>query len=191
MLSSEQEKWLETAMPVMEKAFRNPTPNQASPIDLTVCTNYSTFFAEWMVRDDDVLVHLFPRAGRADEWQDGHYIARCRKCDREVRDTARPCSCGHKGLRYIPGRREIGRTDARFPTDMQDRLTRAVDRVWLGSVAIESTRDIMVKTANDTGASPDRDIGAWVLQLQGAAGAVDELAVERLFDSIDQELELA
>jgi hypothetical protein len=84
-------------------------------IALTPITNFSTLFAEWMAKEDDILVHLFPRAGEGDVWHSGSY-------DRHGD--------------YEPARREE-KSSFEFPEDMRELISRAADKAWLGDVAVD------------------------------------------------------
>ena len=167
------------------------TTTTTQPVEFNRVTDYSTFWAEWEIREDDVLIHLFARAGRDDVWTDGHYIGRCRRCGRERKELKGVCACGHMGLVYVPGRCEV-RTATQFPGNMRDIIKRAVDACWMGNVAIESTADLYARTDNELGVRPGQDPGAWVIQLQGAGQgdhAGMSLMLGRLFDGIDEGME--
>ena len=89
-------------------------PEEFAPVDLVPVTEFSTLFAEWMFKEKDLLLHLFPRAGAEDRWYPASY-----------RD-------GH----YIPARREEKATIT-FPGDMRDLIKEASDKTWMGNVAID------------------------------------------------------
>lgn len=142
---------------------------------------FSTFFAEWEPRKDDILIHFFPRAGATDVWSDGHYVNRCRNCRSEVPPASarenKACErCGHLGRIYVPGRREL-RAEIKFPTAMQEILLKAADSVWEGDVAIESIPEL----------------GAYVVQFQdaGSVPSFDQPGgmLDRFFESVDREME--
>jgi len=146
---------------------------------LAPVTNYSTFFAEWMPREDTILVHLFPRNGEKDEWKEGHYIQRCRACrselSEEVAKNRKPCPrCGHVGLVYIPGRAE-DRAKVQFPNDSISLAKKASDEVWMGNVAVEMVPEL----------------GALVVQFQDVTVDANEMfeMMEKFFDAFDVALE--
>jgi hypothetical protein len=150
--------------------------------DKTPVTVFSNLFGEWELRGDDVLVHLFPRAGEKDQWSDGRYVNRCRNCKTEVPmpksvRELKPCiRCGHTGLVYIPGRREE-RQEHRFPPNMKDLILKAADAVWEGNVAIEFVQELV----------------AFAVQFQGAR-TVPKLAelggmLDRFFERVDDLLD--
>lgn len=146
---------------------------------LTRVENYSTFFAEWEIKKDTVLLHLFPRSGSEDKWTDGYYLPRCKYCRSEVpmelAEKRKPCPRCHKvGLIYVPGRQEE-KTRARFPRDVLTRVKTATDHVWDGAVAIE----------------PLQELGAVVVQFQDANMGEDILVtmLGAFFDRFDSELE--
>lgn len=156
------------------------------PRDLSPVTNFSTFFGEWEVKEEDILIHLFPRAGAEDRWTDGHYIPRCRRCRREAQVLEHssegailrvsPCSCGHRGLIYIPGRREARSEKTNFPLDVATRIKQAADHVWEGELALEFVEEL----------------GAWVAQLQRAGSLKEDLRLSMLgwfFHRLDELLE--
>lgn len=157
---------------------------QMRALEFEPVIDFTTFFAEWAARDDDLVVHLFPRAGRDDQWTQGYFIPRCRRCRREVRVErdeagrvvdARACSCGHRGLIYIPGRREQP-SPVHFPGSIHDLVKAAADHVWEGSLAIERVDEL----------------GALALQFQQAARINEELRrpmLERFFARLDERLE--
>lgn len=84
------------------------------PVEFEQVTSFSTHFAEWTFKGDDLLVHLFPRSGRSDKYYPAY----------------------HDNGEYRPGRLEEKAT-VTFPGDMRDRIKRATDEVWLGDVAID------------------------------------------------------
>jgi hypothetical protein len=64
----------------------------------------------------------------------------------------------------------------------------------MGTAAIESTRELFDKTANDTGAPPENDIGAWVVQLHKAWSGNEEAAavlVDKLLEAVDGRIDVA
>ena len=88
-----------------------PSESSLTPLDLNAITEFSTHFAEWDTRENDVIIHFFPRDGQDDRWEEGHYLPKCTKCKAPVPDelaqNKKPCpSCGHMGLIYVPGRME-------------------------------------------------------------------------------------
>jgi hypothetical protein len=89
-------------------------PDEFGPVELVPVLEFSTLFAEWVFKDRDLLLHLFPRAGAADRW----YPA-------EHRDGV-----------YIPARREEKATVS-FPGNMRDLIKEASDKTWMGDVAID------------------------------------------------------
>jgi len=160
-------------------------------VDICRITNYSTFFAEWLIQENDLVVHLFPRAGAEDGWRDGMYILRCRACDRERTTPKGPCECGHTGLKYIPGRQEE-RHQAQFPDNMRGIIESALHKVWGGMAAIESTQELMERTENEIGAPVENDIGAFAVQFQKAWSGNSATAMsmlEKFFDEVDSGLD--
>lgn len=172
----------------LQNTAGNPT---MTPTDLCKITNYSSFFAEWLIMEDDLVVHLFPRAGADDVWREGMYIPRCRNCDRERTSLKGACECGHSGLKYIPGRQEE-KYNVQFPSGMRGIVEAAVDKVWGGTAAIESTHELMERTANEVGAPVENDIGAFAIQFQKAWSGNPAPAMsmmERFFDAVDEGLD--
>jgi len=150
------------------------------PENLNRVDNYSTFFAEWDMKDQTVLLHIFPRAGAEDVWSEGYYLPRCRRCrkelPRELAASRKPCpACGHTGLIYVPGRNEEGNAKVHFPTDVLTRVKRAVDEVWEGNVAIE----------------PVKELGAAVVQFQDVNLKEERIfeMLEKFFDEFDRQME--
>lgn len=151
-------KWYQEAKGDLE-AVADKAPETVSfrPVRLEKITDYPDFFAEYDLREGDLLIHLFPRDGLEDEWTDGHYVNLCNNCKQEVPmprkpSELKPCpSCGHTGLVYIPGRVEEKR-EAAFPINARELIKEAVDEVWMGDVAIEEVPEL----------------GAFAVQLQSA-----------------------
>jgi DNA-directed RNA polymerase subunit RPC12/RpoP len=148
-------------------------------LSLEPVTDYSTFFAEWERRDTDILIHLFPRNGADDKWEDGHYLPICRECrydmSREDAEQGKACPrCNHKGLVYVPGTREQQAAIA-FPGTVKEHVEKAMDDAWLGDFALDLIPEL----------------GAVAVQVQDAAltdAALSQL-LEKFFDSLDGRLD--
>lgn len=154
---------------------------EATPIgvkNLYVVEDFSTLFGEFEVRNDDVLVHLFPRAGPSDQWVAGRYIGRCKSCKRDVpvpkraQDLKACPGCGHVGLVYIPGRQEE-KVSCAFPGNMKDIISKAIDRTWMGDTAV----DYVV------------ELGAYVVQFQYAKTAAELVGVVQFVDRFCEEVD--
>jgi hypothetical protein len=192
MLNQDQKRWVADVKPEMVSRLKNTAANpMLETVDICRITNYSTFFAEWLVMKDDLVVHLFPRGGAEDGWNEGRYILRCRACDRERTTPKGPCECGHSGLKYVHGRLEE-KHDISFPEDMRGIVEEAVHKVWGGTAAIESTKELMERTDNEIGAPVENDIGAYAVQFQKAWSgnpASSMYLLEHFFDAVDEGLE--
>lgn len=92
----------------------------ARPRDLKPIEAFSTHFAEYEVKGNDVLVHLFPRGDENDRWYPEEY----------------------KDGKYYPARREVKVEGVVFPDDVEKRVKDAVDKVWQGSVCIEMVPEL-------------------------------------------------
>lgn len=166
MAGMKMPEWYTAAKEQLTKVVAEPPPDMAELPEMEKLTDLSHVFAEYCIKDNDVLLHLFPRAGLEDQWTEGHYINRCRKCRTEVpmpksRLEMKPCPrCGHAGLIYIPGRAEEA-TKVTFPKGVEHTIKRAVDVIWMGDVAIESVPEL----------------GAYVVQFQGAKSAAESCGV--------------
>lgn len=148
----------------------------------TIVDDFSTFFAEWELRDLDLLIHLFPRGGEEDQYFEGRYINRCRSCRREVPQpesirSMKPCqACGHSGLIYEAGRLEQ-KGDYEFPEDMVPVIEAACHAVWQGDVMYDYVKEL----------------AAYVILFK-AAGTVQELTedgglLDRFLVKVDAALE--
>jgi len=162
----------------MVEALQNHPPNlQHGVVGLKAITCFSSFFAEYDERDDDLIVHFFPRNGEVDEWRDGQYLNRCYSCHRDVpaelAQARKPCpKCGHVGLVYVPGRREE-KTTAQFPKNMEDLLKQAINSAWMGDAAVELVPEL----------------GAYVVQLQGAHNTLRVVGEEKFMDKLCETLD--
>jgi hypothetical protein len=141
-------------------------------------SGFSTLFAEFEVREKDLLVHLFPRNGPEDVWEKGHYINRCRSCSSEVPQPKsvtelQPCErCGHTGLQYIPGRTEEASSIA-FPDNMSELIKDAADKVWVGDIAAELIPEL----------------NAYIIQFQGAKNTVNTMGPAKFVDKFCEEID--
>lgn len=131
------------------------------PLDFHRVDSHSKFFAEWVARDNTLLVHLFPRNGRNDNWEMGHYTDRCRFCQTAVPKTPDgtfvSCpNCGRTGLLYIPGRVEA-KGSVSFPSTVKDLVKAAADEVWMGTIAVDQVPELgaVAVQFQDTPDTPD------------------------------------
>jgi len=163
----------------MMDALGNARDMGVTAKSLEPVTNYSTFFAEWERREGDILIHLFPRSGAEDKWEDGHYLPVCHSCrydmSREDAEARKPCpKCGHVGLVYVPGTRETQAAIA-FPGEVKDHIIGAMDDAWMGDFAVDLIPEL----------------GAAAVQVQDANltdVALSQL-LEKFFDSLDERLD--
>lgn len=162
MTSMKMPSWYNDAKKEMEGSF-DETPQDVSfrPSYLELVEDYPNLFAEYELRDQDLLLHLFPRGGLEDRWSDGHYIGRCHNCRREVELPSKPAelkpcpNCQRTGLVYIPGRGE-DKAEVSFPENAKTLIKEATDVAWLGEVAIDFVEEL----------------GAYVVQFQKAVTTV-------------------
>jgi len=177
--AEEKQKMLQKMVELAAKAPTDPL----MPVEQRPISDFTTFFADWELKGDDILVHLYPRAGAEDIWTSGHYEPYCAKCSSSVpvpksRKDVKPCPrCGHTGLRYIPGRTERPPEKVAFPKNMDARLKVSADCVWMGDVAID----------------PVQELGSWVVQFQRALVTAKTMGVDQFIDKflsrVDEELE--
>lgn len=160
--------WYAEAKEKMVAALTEPPPPMAEPPEMEKITDLPFIFAEYCIKEEDVLLHLFPRAGSDDQWVDGHYTNRCRSCRAEVpmprsQRELRPCPrCGHSGLIYIPGRSEEASKLA-FPGGVEDLIKKAVNTIWMGDAAVEVVPEL----------------GAYVVQFQRAKSTAELMGLEK------------
>lgn len=143
-------------------------------VAFTPVLDYTTFFAEWMQKDDTVLMHLFPRDGEDDQWTEAHYLQRCRACRSDLRgeSTGTACPrCGKTGLLYVRARRELCPPPVEFPFNMDLIIKHASDPAWDGGIAIEYIDELM----------------AFSVQFQDCGDRIPDL--DLFFKKIDEELE--
>jgi len=168
MAGMKMPEWYEEAKEQLAKVTAEPPPPMAEPPEMEKVTDLPFVFAEYCVKGDDVLLHLFPRAGSDDQWTDGHYVNVCKKCRSEVTmpgspRALRPCPrCGRAGLVYIPGRAEEASKET-FPANARDLIKKAVDSIWMGDVAVELVPEL----------------GAYVVQLQKAKNTAEVVGLEK------------
>ena len=143
--------------------------------ELPVVDEFSNLFAEYEVRDHDLLVHVFARAGGEDRYW--------------------PPELKEDGTR-IEGRLELTGSDAPdFPNDIVNRIKLAVDKVWQGDVAIDKATILRYGKEDDVAEDDpiEEDMKAYAVQFQGAANTVNVVGVSKFVDqfceALDAELE--
>jgi len=149
--------WAEEAREQMFQAHGNLDYTNAGVKrrEFEVVHHFSTHFAEYAIKEGDLLVHLFPRSGSDDKYYPASYDPK---------------------KNYIPGRLEEKATVV-FPGDMSERIKKAADKVWQGSVAIDLTPEL----------------GSYAVQFQDAKNTVNVVGVGKFMDqfceALDGELE--
>lgn len=158
-------EWYEDAKEKMKDTSMGvPTGVTLRPIEFEKIRDLPYLFAEFGTKEDDVLIHLFPRDGLEDEWSDGKYADRCSSCLGEVPESSRSCPrCKHYGRVYIPGRVEE-KSKVSFPANMLDYIKLCVDRVWIGDVAAEEVPEL----------------GAYVIQIQRGKSTATAAGLENI-----------
>jgi DNA-directed RNA polymerase subunit RPC12/RpoP len=159
-----------------EMAKDMPAQQQLEQVEFHKILDFSTHFAEWRTRKDDIIIHFFPRDGKTDRWEDGHYIPKCRECKREVpvemlsTKKAVACPhCGHAGLVYVPGRQE-NKISISALNGTEEMLKKAIDAAWMGDAAVEFIPEL----------------GAYAVQLRNAKNTL-EVVGEKFVDKISEE----
>lgn len=152
------------------------TPSDFGVVGPQRIDSFTTLFAEWELKQDDLLVHLFPRKGESDVWSDGQYLPKCRACgaERSLSLKERCPKCQKNGLWYVPGRVEV-KAGIEFPPTFQSSIIQVVDHMWSGSVALEFVHEL----------------SAYVLQVQGGATGIQDHSawMDRLCEALDKVLE--
>lgn len=169
-------EWLAEAKEEWNKASSVSAPFRVK--EMVPLTHFSTLFAEYFLEGDDFVLHLFPRNGAGDHWEEGRYTDRCRSCGSRVEmpknmRELKPCPrCGHSGLVYIPGRKEEKATVV-FPGDMRDLILKAADKAWMGEVAVDLVPEL----------------GAYAVQFQRARTTASLVGHEKFADGFCSELD--
>jgi hypothetical protein len=168
MAGMKMPEWYDEAKAKMADVLAEPPPPMPAPLEMEKVTDLPYLFAEYSVKEGDVLLHLFPRAGPEDQWTDGHYINRCRNCRTMVEFPSdprvmKPCPrCRNTGLIYVPGRSEEASKVVWSP-NVRDLIKQAVDTVWMGDVAVELVEELK----------------AYVVQIQGAKTTAKTVGLEK------------
>jgi len=158
------------------------TMSQASYklVELNKVLDFANIFGEWLRKEGDVILHLFPRGGKDDVWTEGHYIPRCLKCNTEIKAApghVQPCPrCGGTRLRYIPGRFETV-SDLRFPDNMEAIIKVAMDRSWHGDYAVDKGTVIGRDSSDEEVVV---NLGSYAVQIQGAGSLPDKTLFEMI-----------
>jgi hypothetical protein len=180
----------------MVQAFET-MPNQANAgvVELTPVTEFSSHFAEFTIREKDLILHFFPRAGEEDEWYEASFLNRCSRCRRELseevmrkRQPCPACKCPHRV--YIPARREVGEELA-FPPNVLTLIKEAIDAAWMGEASVVETSLLYYdKKANIIHDEPEEvSTGSVAVQLRGAANTAIAVGIEKFVDKICSELD--
>jgi hypothetical protein len=163
-------KWADNAKKQMfeEHGKLNYDGAGAKKVELVPVTSFSTFFAEYEIKDSDLLIHLFPRAGAEDRWYPEEY-----------RDG-----------KYIPARREED-TGTRFPENIEELVKGAADETWQGDIAVELASLLRYEEEADvkTDEPTEIDIGAYVVQFQNAKTSVTVVGIEKFVDKFCEALD--
>jgi len=170
--------WAEEAKEQMAEAFKGAKEGGAPVQVLNKAVNdeFGTHFAEYELREDTVLVHVFPRGG--------------------VEDRYYPSETRGEGLdaKYIPGRFEVECTWAKFPENTVELIEKAAEEMWMGTVAVD-TAHILKYAADMTDeeiASEDPvevDTGAFAIQFHGAAENAKAEGVPKFVDKFCEALD--
>ena len=174
-------EWYEDAKEQLEDTGKQPEKLSFQPVELEKVEKFPTHFAEYELQEGNVLVHLFPRGGLEDAWNEGHYINRCHNCKAEVEMPSRPAElkpcpkCGHTGLIYVPGRTEE-KAEVAFPADAKDLIKEALDTMWAGDAALDFVEEL----------------GAYAIQFQSARNTAMVVGlpefVEKFCEALDHRL---
>lgn len=165
-------EWVEEVKGQMFDAHKsaNYEKGEIKKRDLPVIEDFSNLFAEYELRDKDLLVHVFPRNGGED-----HYW---------------PCEYKEDGT-YIPSRLEEVIKSVTFPIDIVNRIKEAADKVWQGDVAIDKATILHYgKDVDITAEDPEEvDLQAYAVQFQHAANTVKTLGALKFIDQFCEELD--
>jgi hypothetical protein len=109
--------WCSKIKGLMDK-WENTSEKSATlkPLEKNVVDSFSTHFLEYELKKEDLLIHLFPRAGGSDRYY--------------------PSSTSKDG-KYIPGRLEEPVDGLSFPENALDCIERAAECVWAGDVTAD------------------------------------------------------
>jgi len=159
-------EWYYDTKDALSEVSASTRPMTASPVILEKITDLPRLFVEYTIKEDDVLLHLFPRAGVEDKWVEGHYEPQCKNCGAVVDVSNREVKacgyCGHTGLVYTPGRSEEA-SALSFPENIKQLIKDAVDAMWVGDAAVELVPEL----------------GAYVVQFQRAKNTAILVGIEK------------
>jgi hypothetical protein len=168
--------WVDTVREQMFDAHKNLDYDGAKikRRELPVVEDFSNLFAEYELRDHDLLVHVFPRAGGDDRYW--------------------PCEYKKDGT-YVPSRLEDTVDGPSFPNDIVNRIKAAVDEVWQGDVAIDRATLLRYDSEEEVvdGDPVEADIKAYAVQFQSAATSAKLVGIPKFVDqfceALDKQLE--
>ena len=166
--------WVDNAREEMLDAHQGMDYDNAKVTarDMSVVTDFSNLFAEYEIRDSDLLVHIFARNGGKDRYW--------------------PSELKKDGTR-IEGRLELSGSDAPdFPNDIVNRIKIAVDKVWQGDVAIDKATVYRYEKDDDVAEDDpvERDMKAYSVQFQGAANTAHVVGLDKFMDQFCEALDV-
>lgn len=143
--------------------------------DLPVVECFGNLFAEYELRENDLLVHVFPRGGGEDRYW--------------------PCEYKTDGT-YIPGRLEETVNGLAFPNDIVNKVKAAADKMWQGDIAVDKAtllhfkdEKAVVESVTKDKPPVEVDLQAYTIQFQSAEQAAKLVGVAKFVDQFCEALD--
>jgi len=143
--------------------------------DLPVVDCFGNLFAEYELRENDLLVHVFPRGGGEDRYW--------------------PCEYKKDGT-YIPSRLEETVEGIAFPNDIVNKVKAAADKLWQGDIAVDKAtlfnfkdEAAVVESVTEDKPPVEVDLRAYTVQFQSAAQTVQLVGVSKFVDQFCEALD--